>query len=123
MSLQLPRIVVRIIPLIVSVVLLTVVLWWVSPQALFYAAGQLRWQLLVPATATMVFALYLCDAACLPLVYSVSGHHIGYLQALKVRGLSYLGGAFNYELGQTGIAWGMAQLQQTSLLRMLARTV
>jgi hypothetical protein len=119
---KLPRIIARAIPFAVSLILLTVVLWWVSPQALVRAAGQLRWQLLVPATAVMVFALYACDAACLPLVYSVSGR-IGYFQALKVRGLSYLAGAFNYELGQTGIAWGMAQLQQTSLLRMLSRTI
>jgi hypothetical protein len=120
---QLRHIIARAVPFAVSLVLLTLVIWWVSPQALFEAAGQLRWQLLLPVTAAMAFALYLCDAACLPVVYSVGDRRVGYLGALKVRGLSYLGGAFNYELGQAGIAWGMARLQDKSLLRMLSRTV
>jgi hypothetical protein len=120
---QLPRIIARAIPFAVSLVLLTVVIWWVSPLALVHAARQLQWQLLLPATAAIVFALYVCDTACLPLVYSVGGRRVGYFEAIKVRGLSYLGGAFNYELGQAGIAWGMARIQDTSLLRMLSRTI
>jgi hypothetical protein len=71
----------------------------------------------------MVVALYVCDAACLPIVYQAGERRIGYFESLKVRGLSYLGGAFNYELGQAGIAWGMAHRQRTSLLRMLSRTI
>ena len=120
---DLPRTIVRTVPFAVSLILLAFVIWWVSPQALVQAAGQLRWELLLPVTAAMAFALYLCDAACLPVVYSVGDRRVGYLGALKVRGLSYLGGAFNYELGQAGIAWGMARLQDASLLRMLSRTV
>jgi hypothetical protein len=120
---KLPQWIGRLLPFAVSAGLLALVVWWVSPQALLDAASELRWQLLLPLTAAMVVTLYLCDAVSLPIVYRVESQQFGFLQALHVRGLSYLGGAFNYELGQAGIAWGMARLQQTSLLRMLSRSV
>jgi hypothetical protein len=71
----------------------------------------------------MVVALYLWDAVCLPAVYRVEGERITYLQALHLRGLSYFGGALNYELGQAALAWGMARIQHAPLTRMLARSV
>jgi hypothetical protein len=120
---QLRLLATRALPFVVSFSLLALVAWWVSPHAVVHAAADLRWQLLLPATVVMVVALYLCDAACLPVVYAVDGRRISFLQSLHVRGLSYLGGAFNYEVGQAGIAWGMARLQDASLLRMLSRSV
>ncbi len=113
----------RAIPLIASLTLLAAIIWWVSPEALFEAAAKLRWELLLPVTAGMVVSLYLWDAYCLPAVYGVDGNELPYRKSLHVRGLSYLGGALNYELGQAAIAWGMARLQQTGLLRMLSRSV
>jgi hypothetical protein len=113
----------RALPVVVSCGLLAFVVWWVSPQELLQAARNLRWQLLLPITGVMVLALYLCDALCLPIVYSLTKRNLRYGEALHVRGLSYLGGAFNYELGQAGIAWGVAKLLNVSLLRMLSRSV
>lgn len=71
----------------------------------------------------MVVALYLWDAACLPTVYSVDGNSWPYTRSLHLRGVSYLGGAINYELGQAALAWGMACLQNISIVRMLSRSV
>jgi hypothetical protein len=113
----------RALPLVVSTALLAVIVWWVSPEALLRAGAQLRWELLLPATAVMVVALYLWDAFCLPAIYCVDACRLPYRHVLHIRGLSYLGGALNYELGQAAIAWGMARLQHTSLLRMLSRSV
>lgn len=113
----------RMSPLIISFGLIGFLMWWVSPRALFAAAAQLDWRLLGPATAVMVLALYLWDAACLPLVYQIGGGRVRYLQSLHLRGLSYLGGAINYELGQAALAWCMARLQNTGLMRMLLRSV
>jgi hypothetical protein len=113
----------RAVPFVISTSLLVFIVWWVSPQALLRAAEDLRWQLLVPATVAMVVALYLCDALCLPVAYGIEGRQIRYAQALHVRGLAYLAGALNYEIGQGAVAWGMARLQQTKFLRMLARSI
>ncbi len=113
----------RAIPFIFSLILLAWVIWRVSPHSLAVAAAKVNWQLLVPATLLMVVALYLWDAVCLPAVYRVGDHRISYGQALHLRGLSYFGGALNYELGQAVLAWGMARVQQTGLVRMLARSV
>ena len=113
----------RAIPLIISTALLALIVWWVSPEALLRAAAQLRWELLLPVTAAMVISLYLWDAFCLPAIYGLDGRDLPYRKTLHIRGLSYLGGALNYELGHAAIAWGMARLQQTGMLRMLSRSV
>jgi hypothetical protein len=115
--------VLRFAPLAISFGLLAGVVWWVSPAALLAAATNLDWRMLLPATAAMVALLYFWDAVCLPAVYRVDGNRISYLQSLHLRGLSYFGGALNYELGQAALAWGMARLQRTGLARMLARSV
>ena len=71
----------------------------------------------------MVVALYLWDASCLPTVYSVDGNSWPYRRSLHLRGVSYLGGAVNYELGQAALAWGVARLQNIGVVRMLSRSV
>jgi hypothetical protein len=113
----------RALPFVVSISLLTLVVWWVSPQELLQAARTLRWQLLLPATAAMVVLLYATDSLCLPIVYETSERRLRYGEALHVRGLSYLAGAFNYELGQAGIAYVVSRLLQTSLVRMISRSI
>jgi hypothetical protein len=111
------------LPPAISLLLLAGVIWWVSPAKLAAAAATLNWPLLVPVTALMVLGLYLWDALCLPAVYRVEGGRISFWQALHLRGLTYLGGSLNYELGQAALAWGMARLQGASLVNMLARSV
>lgn len=112
-----------LLPLNISVGLLLWLLWSISPQALMDAATELAWMPMLIASVAMVLALYFWDAVCIPIVYRVEDHRWSYLQSLHWRGLSYLGGAINYELGQAALAWGMAHLQGTSLLRMLSRSV
>jgi hypothetical protein len=112
-----------LLPVVISAALVGWLVWRVSPSALAAAAHELNWKLLVPATIAMVLALYLWDPLCFPAVYRVSDRRWTYRQSLHLRGLSYLGGAFHYELGQAALAWGFARLQQTSVARMLARSV
>jgi hypothetical protein len=95
----------------------------VSPRQLLQAAQELAWFPLFLATGTMVIALYLWDSACLPIVYAVEGNRWSYRQSLHLRGLSYLGGAVNYELGQAALAWSVARLQDAGLVRMLSRSI
>jgi hypothetical protein len=111
------------LPPAISAILLAGVVWWVTPARLFSAAAELNWPPLVAITAVMVTCLYAWDALCLPTVYRFPGRHITYLQALHLRGLTYLGGALNYELGQGALAWGMARMQGAPLSTMLASSV
>jgi hypothetical protein len=87
------------------------------------AAGEIAWVPLFLATGTMVFGLYFWDSACLPTVYSIRDNRWSYRESLRLRGLSYLGGCVNYELGQAALAWGLARLQNTGIVRMLSRSV
>jgi hypothetical protein len=115
------------IKLVASLGVSTGLLAWlvvrVSPPALAHAAADVNWKLLAPATAAMVVALYFWDAVCLPTVYRVDENRWGYWRSLHLRGLSYLAGAIHYELGQAALAWEMAVVQGTSVVRMLSRSV
>jgi Lysylphosphatidylglycerol synthase TM region len=113
----------QISPAATSLFLLGWLVWRISPRALASAAAELDWKLLVPATIVMVLSLYLWDPVCFPVVYRVGNHRWNYWQALHLRGLSYIVGAFHYEIGQAALAWGFARVQQTSVARMLSRTV
>jgi hypothetical protein len=108
--------------LAVSASLLAWLVIRVSPQALARAAAEVDWHLLVPATIAMVVALYLWDAVCLPRVYDVRGEHWSYWQWLHLSGLSCLGSALHYEIGQAALAWGLARTERTDVLRMLSRS-
>jgi hypothetical protein len=107
----------------VSAGLLAWLVFRVSPQALAHAAAEVNWRLLAPATVAMVFALYFWDAVCLPTAYRVDDNRWSYWRSLHLRGLSYLAGSLHYELGQAALAWGMARTQNTSVVRMLSRSV
>jgi Lysylphosphatidylglycerol synthase TM region len=109
--------------LAVSAGLLAWLVYRVSPQALAHAAAEVDWRLLAPATVAMVFALYFWDAVCLPTAYRVDDNRWSYWRSLHLRGLSYLFGSLHYELGQAALAWGMARTQNTSVVRMLSRSV
>lgn len=112
----------RAVPVLVSLAALAWVVWRVSPQELYEKAALLDWHLLVPATLTMVLALYFWDAVCLMALFVTPEHPLTYLQALTARGRSYIAGAINYELGQAALAWDLARIQQVSLLSMLTRS-
>lgn len=107
----------------ISAGLLAWLVYRVSPQALAHAAAEVNWRLLAPATVAMVFALYLWDAVCLPTAYRVDDNRWTYWRSLHLRGLSYLFGSLHYELGQAALAWGMARTQNTSVVRMVSRSV
>jgi hypothetical protein len=111
------------LPAGITLALITWLVIRVSPQQLLNAAGEIAWVPLLWATGAMVVALYLWDSVCLQTVYSVHENRWSYGQSLHLRGLSYLGGCVNYEVGQAALAWGLARLQNASVVRMLSRSV
>jgi hypothetical protein len=111
------------LPTGITLVLVTWLVFRVSPQQLLNAASEIAWKPLLCATGAMVLALYLWDAVCLQTVYGVHANRWSYGRSLQLRGLSYLGGCVNYELGQAALAWGFARLQNASMVRMLSRSV
>jgi hypothetical protein len=113
----------KVLPFVISGGLLAWLLSRVSPSDVARAASQLNWPVLSVLTAVMVLALFFWDALCLKFVYVLDDRMPSYRQMLRVRGMSYLAGAFNYELGQGFVAWSMARLQSTTLLHSLSRGV
>lgn len=111
------------LPFLISAGLLAWLVWRVSPTTLFDAARQLQWELLVPATVVMVFAVYLWDCVCLRVVYSVGQTPLRYCEMLRVRGLSYLIGALHCQLGQAMVVWNVARFQNTSLVSTASRGI
>jgi len=112
-----------LVPWIVSLALLGLVIWQVSPERLAAAIAGLDWQRLVPLTAAMVLAMYLWDSACLRWLFSQDSVELSYLTALHARGLSYLACAVNYEVGQGMLGWVVARSQGTSVVAALSRCV
>jgi hypothetical protein len=111
------------IPVLVSAGLIAWLVVRVNPDRLAQAAAELNWALLVPVTALMVLCLYIWDAVCVRALFSNTGAAIRYRQVLHARGLSYLVGVINYELGQGALAWSMSTLQGVSVVSGLARIV
>jgi hypothetical protein len=110
------------LPAGITLGLITWLIVRVSPHRLLDAAREIAWAPLMLATGTMVIALYLWDSVCLQTIYSVRKNRWSYGRSLQLRGLSYLGGCVNYELGQAALAWGLSKLQNASLVRMLSRS-
>jgi hypothetical protein len=113
----------RFVPVAVSAVLVSWLLWRVSPQALANAASVLDWPSLAGLTAALVLALFVLDTACLCWLFSEPGRPLLIREALEARGLSYLFSAFNYELGQGVLAWRLAKSHGMHLAAALGRCV
>jgi hypothetical protein len=112
-----------VVPLLLTAGLIAWLFTRVSPSQLMQAASEIAWLPMLLATGGMVIGLYLWDAACLITVYSIHHNRWSYSESLHLRGLSYLGGCVNYELGQAALAWALARLQNTGIVRMLSRSV
>jgi len=113
----------NIVPVLISAALIAWILNQVSPSELLDEFRGLNWRVLVPATAIMVGALYLWDTVCLQALFATRKGVPPYGRMLHVRGIAYLVGVVNYELGQGMVAWAMARHQATSFLSALSRSV
>ncbi len=111
------------LPPLVSAGLVGWLVWRVSPSALREAAVRQNLAILVPATFGLVAALYLWDAVCLRWLFARPGRRVRYAAALLARGVSYLVGVVNYELGQAALAWLMARAVGMGLLPAVGRCV
>ncbi|HEX4412804.1 MAG TPA: hypothetical protein VH107_04190 [Lacipirellulaceae bacterium] len=112
-----------VVPLLLTGGLVVWLFTRISPSHLMGAAGEIAWLPMLVATAAMVAGLFFWDAACLMTIYSIHHNRWSYRESLRLRGVSYLGGCINYELGQAALAWGLARLQGCGIMRMLSRSV
>jgi hypothetical protein len=114
-----------LVPFLISGGLLALLGWRVSWTEVAQAGSHLNWPVMSSLTVVMVLCLYFWDALCLGTVYALADGSppLSYRRLLRIRGVSYLAGAFNYELGQGFIALSMARIQSTSLLHSLSRSV
>ena len=113
----------KLLPFSISLGLIVWLICRISPGGLLHAATLLPWRLLAPMTLGLVVVLYLWDVVCLLTVYSDENRRLTYLQMLRIRGRSYLVGAFNQGLGQAAVAWEAARIQESSFIAALSRSV
>jgi len=111
------------LPAAVSAGLIGWLLYLIPPDRLFEELARLPARSILPLTAAMIAALYLWDTVCLQTVFAADDHVVPYRSMLRLRGESYLLGAFNYELGQGIVAWNISRFQDIKLLSALSRSV
>ena len=108
---------------LISLGLITWLIWRVSPSSLVQAFAQQDLRFLIPATGIFVITLYVWETFCLQWLYSQPNMPLLYSSVLRARGTSYLAGVFNYEAGQATFAWLMARIQKISLISSLSRCI
>ncbi len=113
----------KILPLLISLALIGWLFGRVSQEELLGAMDELHWQLLLPLTGLLVVFVYLWEALCFQVLFSLDERPLTYRQMLHVRGISYLAGVVYYKAGQAVVALRISQLQRTGLLSALSRTV
>lgn len=113
----------KAIPLLISAGLIVWLASRLSVRELLRASAVLPWERLVPMTVGLVVALYLWDSLCLLTVFSIEGRCLTYGDMLRVRGMSYLIGAWNQGLGQVAVAWDVARAQGTTFVAALSRSI
>ena len=113
----------KTLPLLVSFGLLACLAYRISPADLWRAVAVLPWKALVPLTAGLVVALYFWDSLCLLTVFSTDRERLTYRQMLRLRGKSYVVGAWNQGLGQAAVAWQVSRTLNTSLRAALAGSI
>ncbi|MFO7908207.1 MAG: hypothetical protein ACQESR_14660 [Planctomycetota bacterium] len=117
------RLLQHIPPVAVSAGLIAWLLYLVPPDALIEELSGLPQAEILALSAGLVLALYVWDTVCLQTVFATEAHVMSYRRMLAVRGMSYLLGAFNYELGQGVVAWNVSRMQKISLLSTVSRSV
>lgn len=111
-----------VLPALFSLGLIAILAYWISLARLLWAFSQLDWQRLVPATVLMVLGLYLWDPLSMQVAFALGPKRLGYGEMLHVRGLTYLTGALNYELGRAHVAWQLARREGISIPWVLSQT-
>ncbi|MFW6170722.1 MAG: lysylphosphatidylglycerol synthase domain-containing protein [Planctomycetota bacterium] len=117
------RLLQHVLPLAVSAGLLGWLLYRVPPEKLLEELSGLPRAEILTLSAALVIALYAWDTVCLQTVFASGADVVSYRRMLAVRGMSYLLGAFNYELGQGVVAWNVSRMQGISLLSTVSRSV
>ncbi|MCS6851279.1 MAG: hypothetical protein NZ700_08945 [Gemmataceae bacterium] len=107
--------------MVVSAVLLAWVFTRVPPQELASALHAVPGPWLLACTAGLVLTLYFWDAVCLRWLFSQPNTLLPLRPVLFARGLSYLAGAINYEIGQGLLAWRLAEVRHIPVLAALGR--
>ncbi len=97
------------LPALVSVGLITWLVWTVSPRRLLAALATSNWPWLVAATAVQVVVLFLWDTVCVWWLFRQPDRRLPFRTVLRLRCDTVIWSAVNLEVGQAAFAWQLAK--------------
>ena len=113
----------RAFPFLVSVSLVSWLVWSVTPGKLLWALSNTNWPWLLFATLVQLVVLFLWDTICLWWLFSQPHRDLPFRMILRVRTDTILWSAINLEIGQGAFAWKLARLRNEPVVRALGRCV
>jgi hypothetical protein len=102
------RLVRHVLPVVVSVGLVTWLIWSITPQKLYQAFTTSAWPWLVVATVVQLVVLFLWDTFSLWWLFSQPDRRSPFAVVLRARTNSILWSAINLEIGQ-GVSLGRSR--------------
>jgi hypothetical protein len=109
------------LPVLISLGLVTWLVWSVSPRRLLDAFSTLNWPWLVLATVVQVVVLFGWDTLCLWWLFSQPDRRLPFRTVLRVRTDTVIWSAVNLEVGQGAFAWQLARAEDVPVTATLGR--
>ncbi len=106
-------------PPVVSVALVTWLVWTVTPRKLAGAVATPAFPWLVLATLVQMLVLFLWDTVCVWWLFSRPGRRLPFRTVLRARVDTVIWSAVNLDVGQAAFAWRVARATGDSVQRTL----
>jgi hypothetical protein len=97
------------LPALISLGLITWLVWNISPRRLLEAFTATNWPWLILAGAVQVIVLFLWDTVCVWWLFSQPDRRLSFPTILRLRCDTVIWGAVNLEIGQGAFAWKLAR--------------
>jgi hypothetical protein len=111
----------RLVPVVLSVGLVTWMVWKVTPQKLGQAFATSAWPWLILATAVQVAVLFTWDTFSLWWLFTQPDRRLPFPKVLRARADATIWSAINLEIGQAVFAYNLAQALGSNILTSLGR--
>jgi hypothetical protein len=111
----------RLAPPVISIGLVTWLVWKITPAKLWQAVETPAFPWLVLATAVQVLVLFCWDTVCVWWLFSVPDRRLPFRLVFRARVDTVIWAAINLEIGQAAFAWRLARITDDSVKRTLGR--
>jgi hypothetical protein len=108
-------------PPVISVALVTWLIWKVTPRKLADAAATPAFPWLVAASVAQLLVLFVWDTVCVWWLFSRPDRRLPFRTVFRARVDTVIWSAINLEVGQAAFAWRLARATDDSVQRSLGR--